>query len=268
MRCLVDLLELGRSCPFWRSFLGFVQPATVLRWHRAGFRLFWRLKSRPGRPLVDKDLRDCIATIARENPTWGAPRIQGVLLKLGFSVAEATVARYMPKHRGPRPHPGPDWKTFLHLHLDSSCGVDFFDIPTATFQVLRGFLVLDHKRRALLHLGVTAHPTAEWSANQLAQAFPEDSAPHFLFRDRDSIFGARFTARAAAMGIHEVISDPRSPWQNPSPNASSARSAETSSTTSSSSTSTRVRAGPARTGVKCPSLFDMPLCSRIWGLER
>jgi putative transposase len=201
--------------PSWRSSLGFVQPETVLRWHQAGFRLFWRFKSRPGRPPVDKDLRTLIDTMASENPTWGAPRIHGELLKLDFAVAEATVAKYMRERRTFPPRCGPDWKTFLRLHLDSSVGIDFFDIPTATFDVLRGFLIIDHRRRKLLHLGVTKHPTAEWTANQLTEAFPFDSAPDRLFRDRDSIFGTRFVDKAKALGIKEVISAPRSPWQNP-----------------------------------------------------
>jgi len=152
--------------------------------------------------------------MAAENPTWGAPRIHGELLKLGFSVAQATVAKYMPR-RSRTSSPSPDWKTFLRLHLDNSVGIDFFDIPTATFDVLRGFLVIDHQRRELLHLGVTKHPTAEWTANQLPLAFPEDSAPKHIFRDRDSIFGATFSAKAKALGITEIISDYHCPWQNP-----------------------------------------------------
>jgi putative transposase len=207
---------LSSLWPKWSSALAFVSPDTVVRWHRAGFRVLWRFKSRrPGRPPVDRELRDLIVRMATENPTWGAPRIHGELLKLGFTVAQATIASYMPA----RPRRGglrsPTWRTFLWLHLSDSVGIDFFDIPTATFDVLHGFVVIDHERRELLHLGVTKHPTAEWTANQLPQAFPDDSTPEHLFRDRDGIFGAAFTKKVKALGIEEVISAPRSPWQNP-----------------------------------------------------
>ncbi|MGC4113769.1 MAG: hypothetical protein QM765_03735 [Myxococcales bacterium] len=207
---------LASLWPSWRSSLAFVQPDTVVRWHRAGFRLFWRWKSRPlGRPPIDEDLRQLIRKMASENPTWGAPRIHGELLKLGFSIVEATVAKYLPKHPPARSPKSPDWKTFLRLHLDGSVGIDFFDIPTATFDVLRGFLVIDHKRRKLLHVGVTEHPTAEWTANQLVAALPEDSTPTRVFRDRDSIFGSAFVARVRSLGIEQHVSAHRSPWQNP-----------------------------------------------------
>ena len=196
--------------------LCFVHPDTVTRWHRFGFRLYWRLISLPGqgRPHIDTEVRKLIVSMAHKNSTWSAPRIHSELCKLGFDISQATVTRYMPQR--PRLSPNsPDWSTFLRLHLDDSVGVDFFDIPTATFDVLRGFLVIDHGRRKLLHLGVTKHPSAEWTANQITETFPLKSAPRFLFRDRDAIFGERFRARVKSMGIKEVVSAHHSPWQNP-----------------------------------------------------
>jgi hypothetical protein len=151
--------------------------------------------------------------MAQEND-WGAPRIHGVL-KLGFGVSQATVSRYMPPRCRSRSPFSPTWRTFLRLHLGAAVGVDFFDIPTATFDVLRGFLVIDHERRKLLHLGVAKHPTVEWTANQLSEALEDDPVPSRLFRDRDSIFGARFVGKVNALGIEEVISAPQSPWENP-----------------------------------------------------
>jgi len=196
----------------WRQSLSFVTPETVVRWHRAGFRAFWRLKSKPGPPEIAPEVRKLIVTMAKENSTWGAPRIHGELLKLGHKIAESTVSKYMPR---PRPEPGMTWGNFLALDLEGAVGIDFFDIPTATFEVIRGFLVIDHKNRKLLHVGATKQPTDEWTANQLPEAFPFEGAPDFLFRDRDSIFGPRFRGKAEALGIVEVISAPRSPWENP-----------------------------------------------------
>lgn len=206
---------LPRVWPAWRTALGFVRPETVVRWHRQGFRLFWRLKSHPnlGRPPVDHEIRRLIFRMASENP-WGAPRVHAELLKLGFDISQATVERYMPRPAFPR-RPTGSWSTFLRLHLDSSVGIDFFDIPTATFEILRGFLVINHKSRRILHVGITKHPTEEWAANHLLEAFPFDDAPRFLFRDRDSIFGSSFRQRVWSMGVAEAISEPQSPWQNP-----------------------------------------------------
>ena len=203
---------LAAAWPRWKGSLRFVLPATVVRWHRQGFRLYWRFKSSrlAGRPPVDKEIRDLIAKMAQENPTWGEPRVHGELLKLGLHVSHATVGRYLRDRRSPTLR---TWGTFLRLHLDSSVGIDFFDLPTATFDVLRGFLVADHVRRQLLHVAVTRHPTAEWTANQMNEAFPFDTAPRFLFRDRDAIFGGCFGSRVERMGITEVVSAPRCPWQ-------------------------------------------------------
>jgi transposase InsO family protein len=197
----------------WKSALLFVKPATVLVWHRKGFRLFWRWKIRhgkPGRPAVPKEVRDLIPMMSWNNPRWGAPRIHGELLKLGIEITEPTVAKYMVRHRQP---PSQTWRTFLRNHVDSMVSIDFFTVPTVRFQILYVFLVLAHDRRRILHFGVTAHPTAEWTAHQLREAFPWDSAPRYLLRDRDRIFGQEFVEQVKAMGIQQVLSAPRSPWQ-------------------------------------------------------
>jgi len=206
-------LWLRRVGADWRSYLVIVKPETVVAWHRTGFRLFWRWKSRsgkPGRPGVPQEVRDLIRMMSRNNPRWGAPRIHGELLKLGIEITEPTVAKYMVRSRKP---PSQSWRTFLNNHVKSMVSVDFFVVPTVRFQILYVFLVLAHDRRRIVHIGVTAHPTAEWTAQQLREAFPWDRAPHYLLRDRDRIFGHEFTAQVKAMGIKQVLSAPRSPWQ-------------------------------------------------------
>src|ERR1700716_3969541 len=197
----------------WRCALIVVRPETVIAWHRKGFRLFWTWKVRHGkhgRPSVPKDVRDLIRLMSRANPTWGAPRIHGELLKLGINIGETSVSKYMDRHRKP---PSQTWRTFLENHMKHLVSVDFFTVPTLRFQVLYVFLVLAHDRRRILHFGVTAHPTAEWTAQQLREAFPWDTAPRYLLRDRDRIFGADFVKQVKAMGIKQVLSAPRSPWQ-------------------------------------------------------
>ena len=197
----------------WRSALIVVKPATVIAWHRKGFRLFWTWKVRhgqPGRPSVPKDVRELIRLMSRANPTWGAPRIHGELLKLGMNIGETSVSKYMDRHRKP---PSQTWRTFLENHVKHLVSVDFFTVPTLRFQVLYVFLVLAHDRRRILHFGVTAHPTAEWTAQQLREAFPWDTAPRYLLRDRDRIFGDDFSKQVQDMAIQEVLSAPRSPWQ-------------------------------------------------------
>jgi hypothetical protein len=170
---------LCRVWPEWRSALVIVKPDTVISWQRKAFRLFWTWKSRydrPGRPAVPHDVRALIRRISRENPLWGAPRIHGELLKLGIDVGETSVSKYMGRRRGP---PSQTWRTFLKNHLTTTVSVDFFTVPTIRFQVLYVFLVLAHDRRRILHVGVTAHPTAAWTAQQLREAFPWDTAPRF-----------------------------------------------------------------------------------------
>jgi putative transposase len=204
---------LSRVWADWRSALVIVKPETVTAWHRRGFRLFWTWKVRrgkPGRPPVPREVRDLIRRMSRENPGWGAPRIHGELLKLGINVGETSVSKYLVRNRKP---PSQTWRTFLENHIKSLVSVDFFTVPTIRFQVLYVFLVLAHERRRIVHFAVTAHPTAEWAAQQLREAFPWDSAPRFLLRDRDRIFGRDFVEQVKAMGIKQVLSAPRSPWQ-------------------------------------------------------
>jgi transposase InsO family protein len=198
----------------WQSALVLVKPETVIGWHRKGFRLYWSYKSRNrgGRPPIDSQIRTLIRRMARENPTWGAPRIHGELLKLGFEVSEATVSRYMPRRRKP---PSQNWRSFLRNHARGLVSIDFFVVPTATFRILYVFLVLEHERRRIVHFNVTQGPSAQWTGQQLVNAFPYDSAPKYLIRDRDKIYGATFVRRVHAMGIEQVLTAPRSPWQNP-----------------------------------------------------
>jgi transposase InsO family protein len=199
-----SLLELSRV----------VRPDTILRWHRAGFRAYWRWKYRahPGRPPVSRELRELIHRMSRENPLWGAPRIHGELLKLGFEIAESTVSKYMIRRRGP---PSQTWRTFLQNHADAIAAIDLCVIPTLTFECLFAFLVVGHGRRHLLWFAVTRHPTAEWLAQQIVEAFPWDAAPTYLVRDNDGAYGQAFIKRVRAMGIRDRPISPRSPWQNP-----------------------------------------------------
>jgi transposase InsO family protein len=204
---------LSRIWDDWRSALAIVQPETVIAWHRTGFRLFWTWKVRrgqPGRPAVSRQVRDLIRRMSRENPLWGAPHIHGELLKLGIVIGETSVAKYMVWHRRP---PSQTWRTFLNNHVKTLVSVDFFTVPTVRFQVLYVFLVLAHERRRVVHFNVTAHPTAEWTAQQVREAFPFDQIPRYLLRDRDKIFGGDFRRQVRDMQIQEVLSAPRSPWQ-------------------------------------------------------
>jgi len=200
----------------WPSLLGLsrvVQPDTILRWHRAGFRAYWRWKSRGrlGRPRVSRELRELIQRMSKENPLWGAPRIHGELLKLGFEIAASTVAKYMIRRRGP---PSQTWRTFLRNHAEAIAAIDLCVVPTLTFECLFAFLVLGHGRRQLLWFAVTRHPTAEWLAQQIVEAFPWDMAPTYLVRDNDRAYGQAFTNRVRTMGIRDRPISPRSPWQN------------------------------------------------------
>jgi len=206
---------LSRLWVGWRSVLVIVQPDTVARWHRDGFRLYWRWKSRAGkvgRPRIEAELRRLIRRMCRENPSWGAPRIHSELRLLGYDVSETTVDKYMVRHRKP---PSQTWRTFLDNHLRDIVAVDFFTVPSATFRILFVFLALRHDRRFVVHFNVTANPTAQWTAQQIVEAFPYDDAPRFLLRDRDSIYGQHFKNRIKNMGIEEVVTAARSPWQNP-----------------------------------------------------
>jgi putative transposase len=199
----------------WRSALVLVQPDTVARWHRQGFRLWWRWRSRAkrvGRPPLAREIQTLIRLMARDNPTWGTPRIQAELRLLGHEVAEATVAKYRPRHRKP---PSQTWKTFLRNHAGTLASMDFFVVPTVTFHLLYVFVVLSHQRRRVLHFNVTTRPTAAWVSRQLAEAFPFETAPRYLIRDRDGIYGDEVRRCLASLNVEEVVTAPRSPWQNP-----------------------------------------------------
>src|SRR5438094_447240 len=200
----------------WPSLLAaaqVVEPETILRWHRAGWKAFWRWKSRKraGRPKIDRGLRDLIQRMSKENPLWGASRIHGELLMLGFAVAQSTVSKYMV--RGGRP-PSQSWKTFLRNHAQAIAAIDLCVVPTLTFERLFAFLVLGHGRRQLLWFAVTRHRTAEWLAQQIVEAFPWGETPTYLVRDNDRAYGKAFTNRVRTLGIRDHPISPRSPWQN------------------------------------------------------
>ena len=205
----------SRYIDSWRELLIGLHPDTVVRWHRQGFRLYWRWKSRgpkPGRPAIDTDLRKLIREIQASNIGWGAPRIHGELLKLGIEVSQATVSKYMSRSRKPTSQA---WKAFLNNHAKCLAAMDFFTVPTARFRVLYVFIVLSQDRRQIVHFNATEHPTARWTAQQLVEAFPFDTAPRYLQRDRDAIYGKKVRRRIKSLGIEEVVSAPCSPWQNP-----------------------------------------------------
>jgi putative transposase len=206
---------LARVWTGWRRALVFVSPDTVLRWQRRHFREYWtRLSRRPtgGRPRINTEIAALVRKMAAANPLWGAPRIHGGLLKLGIDVAERTVSRLMPKRRF---QPSQTWRTFLANHIGDLVSIDFFTVPTARLRILFVLVVLAHHRRRVVHFNVTEHPTAHWTAQQLVDAFPDDSAPAYLLRDRDRVYGQPFRHRAKGMGIKEVLTAPHSPWQNP-----------------------------------------------------
>jgi putative transposase len=199
----------------WRSALMFVQPDTVVRWHRECFRWRWTRRSRggAGRPrTIDAKTRALVRDLAAANPLWGAPRIHGELRTLGIDISERSVSRLLRRRRRP---PSQTWRTFLTNHLASTASMDFFTVPTVTGRVLFVRLVLSHRRRRVVHFNVTEHPTAEWTTQQIVDAFPDDTAPSWLLWDRDSIYSDAFRRRVASMAITEVASSPASPWQNP-----------------------------------------------------
>src|SRR5205809_3504281 len=206
---------LSRVWPAWRQALVIVTPATVLRWQRRRFRRHWATLSgrRPaGHPPVDAAIKALVRRMAAANPLWGAPRIHGELLKLGIDVAERTVSRLLPKRPSP---PSQTWRTFLTNHVRDLVSIDFFTVPTARLRVLFVFVVLAHDRRRVLHFNVTEHPTAVWTAQQIVDAFPADSAPSYLLRDRDKLYGHSFRQRVRGMAIDEFLTAPHSLCQNP-----------------------------------------------------
>src|SRR6202041_1317777 len=204
---------LYRLFPRVLDALAIVRPATVIRWHRAGFRLYWHWKSRRrcGRPTVPLEIRRLIREMSIANPLWGAPRIHGELVKLGIEIGQTSVAKYMARRRGP---PSLGWKTFLRNHAEGIAAMDLFVVPTISFRLLYGLLIMGHDRRQILWLGVTAHPTAEWIANQLTEACGWEQIPRYLIRDRDRAYGEIFVRRVRSIGIRDRPTPFRSPWQN------------------------------------------------------
>jgi putative transposase len=204
---------LSRLWSGWQEALAFVQPRTVIAWQRKRFRAHWRRLSQqrtPGRPALAREVRDLIRQRWQANPTWGSSRIVGELRKLGIEVAKSTVEKYRTRPKQP---PSPTWKTFLKNHGQDLVALDFFVVPTVTFRVLFVLVILAHGRRRVVHFHVTEHPTAQWTAQQVVEAFPWDEAPRYLLRDRDRIYGAAFRQRVRHLGIEEVRIAPQSPWQ-------------------------------------------------------
>jgi transposase InsO family protein len=204
---------LYRLVPNTIKALTIVKPDTVIRWHRTGFRSYWRWKSRHrcGRPTAPLEIRRLIREMSIANPLWGAPRIHGELLKLGIEIGQTSVAKYMARRRGP---PSQGWKTFLRNHAAGIVAMDLFVVPTISFRLLYGLLIMGHGRRQILWFGVTAHPTAEWIANQLTEACGWEQIPRYLIRDRDRAYGEIFVRRVRSIGIRDRPTASRSPWQN------------------------------------------------------
>jgi putative transposase len=208
-------IGLTRAWAGWRQALVIVTPDTVLRWQRRRFLRYWTQLSggsTGGRPPVNAEIRALVPRMATANPLWGAPRIHGELLKIGIEVAERTVSRLMPRRR---PQPSQTWRTFLANHVRDFVSIDFFTVPTVRLHVLFVLVVLAHHRRRVVHFNITEHPSAVWTAQQIVDAFPDDTAPAFLLRDRDQVYGQRFRHRMKGMGIDEVLTAAHSPWQNP-----------------------------------------------------
>jgi transposase InsO family protein len=206
---------LSQVWPSWRDSLVIVQPETVIGWQRRAFRFYWRRKCRSvnrGRPKLSPEVKSLVLKLATANPLWGAPRIHGELLKLGIEISERSVSGII-RRNNPKP-PSQTWKTFIKNHMPDMVAVDFLVVPTIRFKMLFVFVVLRHARRRVVHFNVTANPTAQWAAQQITEAFPWDSAPRYLLRDRDKIFGKLFQQRVLSMGIEEVLTAYRSPWQN------------------------------------------------------
>jgi transposase InsO family protein len=206
-------IQLYRWFPSVLKVITVIRPETLVRWHRAGFRCYWRWKSRSlgGRPQIDTELRALIRQMSIENPLWGAPRIHGELLKLGFEVAQSSVAKYMVKRSGP---PSQGWRTFLQNHAPDIAAMDLLIVPTIGFDLLYALVIIRLQRRDLVWINVTTHPTAEWIARQITAAFPWNDAPRYLIRDRDRVYGDIITRRLRAMGIRDKPIAPGSPWQN------------------------------------------------------
>ena len=205
---------IARHWSGWRDNLVIVQPATVIAWQRKRFRDHWAKLSKsgkPGRPSVPNEIKDLIRKMSAANVRWGSPRIVGELRKLGIEVAKSTVEKYRVRPRKPS---SPTWKSFLNNHAKDMVSIDFLVVPTVGFRMLYVLVILSHYRRQVVHFNVTARATAHWTGQQIVEAFPFDSAPQYLIRDRDGIYGSQFRKRVRSMGIEEILTAPRSPWQN------------------------------------------------------
>jgi putative transposase len=207
---------LARAWSRWADALLIVKPATVVSWHRRGFARLWAYKSRRlGRPPLDADVVALIARMSRDNPLWSRRRIASELAKLGHEVDKDTVARYMPKPiRGPRQPPSTTWRAFVGAHLPGTIAVDFLVVPTVTFRLLYVFFVISLERRMILHMNVTGHPGQTWTAQQVVEAVGFNTNIARLIRDRDGIYGSAFDSRVDHLGIRQIKTAPRSPWQN------------------------------------------------------
>jgi putative transposase len=206
-----------RFWPGWKERLIIVTPETVTRWHRVGFQMYWRWISRVrkhiGRKRIPRELRNLIFRMVAENPSWGAPRIHGELLMLGFDVSEGTISRWM--RRAQRdPERAKRWLAFLRNHREAIAAMDFFTVPTITFKMLYCFFIISHGRRCILHINVTRHPTSQWIVQQLREAFPFESVPSYLLLDLDRKYGHEVTAAIRSMAMHPIRTSFRSPWQN------------------------------------------------------
>ena len=205
---------LARGWSGWRDALVIVQPTTVIAWQRKRFRDHWAklcTHGKPGRPPVSKEIRAMIRKMSEANVGWGSPRIVGELRKLGIDVAKSTVEKYRVRPKKPA---SPTWKAYLNNHAKDMVSIDFFVVPTVRFKIFYVLVILAHHRRKVVHFNVTEHPTAHWTGQQVIEAFPRESAPKYLIRDRDGIYGSQFQRRVQSMGIEEVLTAPRSPWQN------------------------------------------------------
>ena len=208
-------IALRRLWPGWKHVLVIVNPDTVVGWHRTAFRWYWRWRSwrRRGRLRITPELRTRIRRLAQENPSWGAPKIHGELLKLGFDLCERTVARYLRSVRRSG-DPAKNWLTFLENHREVIVALDFFTVPTITFQLLYCLFVIHHGRREILHCNVTRHPTAEWTLQQLREAFPDAMGCRYVILDHDSKFDRGVTDFLKATGLKVKRTGIQSPWQN------------------------------------------------------
>ena len=215
-RLALENAALRRLLKDWQDGLIFVKPETVIRWHRKGWKYYWKCKSKPkkvGRPPISFKLIHLIRRMSKENPFWGAPHIHDELALLGHKVAETTIAKYMV--RTPDPDRQQSWCTFLKNHLNVTAACDFFTVPTLTFKTLYCFVVLSHCRRRIVHVAVTKNPTGEWTARQLLEAFPGDGTePEYLIRDRDSIYGDEVDDQLETLQVDPVVTARQSPWQN------------------------------------------------------